>query len=451
MKDYYSILEINKTSDSNKIKETYKKLILKWHPDKNHKYYDTNSIFRDIKEAYDILNNNEKRVIYDIKFNNYCISHEKNIENIILERLKIELIIKIKKELDITPEVKLQDINEIDSSYIYFEKSIINYNNKNLCTIFATQLLNYIKKERDKIYLLKVKNQEIKNFEEYLLKNEINDLYIDIEEGSNIFSKKCNCYFTNNYKYHVINCLINENDVKCFFYSITKIVDNKIKKIRLAIINEIEEEISKCNNKTYNVFSSKIHNWKNLIQNSNRNKCFLIKESLLDEINKHIENEKNNNFNNKIDEHQIKELINILNINENNVNFNILKSEIIKLKEENTIYKKKELYEKRKKLKHKIFQKKGKLNEIKQELLNENTLSKRQKEIINKFLFIDQKNHINGFDYKNIYKKNINELEKNIKKEKINDILNIQLSIIEMEKDIGHIIIEENKLININI
>ncbi|KAI7870513.1 heat shock protein DnaJ, partial [Lichtheimia hyalospora FSU 10163] len=66
MKDYYSILEINKTSDSNKIKETYKKLILKWHPDKNHKYYDTNSIFRDIKEAYDILNNNEKRVIYDI-------------------------------------------------------------------------------------------------------------------------------------------------------------------------------------------------------------------------------------------------------------------------------------------------------------------------------------------------------------------------------------------------
>lgn len=448
MKDYYSILEINKTSNLNIIKESYRKLILKWHPDKNHEYYDTNSIFRDIKEAYDILSNIEKKTVYDIKFNNYCFSHEKDIENIIFERFKIELIIKVKKELNIIPKIKIDDLNKIDFSYTCFEKNIINYNNKNLLIIYVTQLLNDIKKERNKINLLKIKNQEISNFEDYLFKNEINDLYIDIQEGINIFSKKCNCYFTNNYKYHVINCLINENDVESFFYNITKIIDNKIKKIRLAIINEIEEEISKCNSKTYNKFSSKILNWKDLIHNSSREKCFLIKESLLNEINKHIEHENNKKFNKKIDEDQIKELLNILNINENNSNFNILKSEIIRLKNENTAYKRKELNDKRKNLKHRIFQKKAKLNEIKQDLFKENTITKRQKEIINKFLFIDQKNYINGFDYKNFYIKNINELEKNIKKEKINEILNIQFSIIELEKNIEHIIIEENKSIN---
>lgn len=61
MKNYYSILEINTNSNLQTIKESYRKLILKWHPDKNHKYYDTNSIFRDVKDAYDILNNNEKK------------------------------------------------------------------------------------------------------------------------------------------------------------------------------------------------------------------------------------------------------------------------------------------------------------------------------------------------------------------------------------------------------
>lgn len=446
MKNYYSILEINTNSNLQTIKESYRKLILKWHPDKNHKYYDTNSIFRDVKDAYDILNNNEKKIVYDIKFNDNCFSHEKDIENIIFERFKIESIIKVKKELDIVPEINLQDLNKIDFSYAYFEKNIINYNNKNLLIIYVTQLLNDIKKERNKINLLKIKNQEITIFEEYLSKNEINDLYIDVQEGINIFSKKCNCYFTNNYKYHVMNCLMNEKDVEYFFYNMKKIINSKIKKIRLAIISEIEEEISKCNKKTYNNFSSKILNWKDLIQNSNREECFLIKESLLNEINKHIEDENNKKFNKKLDGDQIKELINILNINENNIDFNILKSEIIRLKEENTIYKRKELNDKRKNLKHKIFQKKGKLNEIKQEMLKSNTITKRQKEIINKFLFIDQKNHINGLDYKNLYTKNINKLEKNIKQENINDILNIQSSIIELEKKIDHIIIEESKL-----
>lgn len=68
----------------------------------------------------------KKKIVYDIKFNDNCFSHEKDIENIIFERFKIESIIKVKKELDIVPEINLQDLNKIDFSYAYFEKKIIN-------------------------------------------------------------------------------------------------------------------------------------------------------------------------------------------------------------------------------------------------------------------------------------------------------------------------------------
>jgi molecular chaperone DnaJ len=54
--DYYKILEVNKDSDIENIKKAYKRLALKWHPDKN-KSPEAEEMFKKIGEAYDVLSN----------------------------------------------------------------------------------------------------------------------------------------------------------------------------------------------------------------------------------------------------------------------------------------------------------------------------------------------------------------------------------------------------------
>ena len=59
-KDYYKILEINFPSNEGEIKSAYRRLSLKWHPDKN-PGVDTSNWMIDVNEAYYILNNPDKK------------------------------------------------------------------------------------------------------------------------------------------------------------------------------------------------------------------------------------------------------------------------------------------------------------------------------------------------------------------------------------------------------
>ena len=63
--DYYEILEIERTSDKEIIKKAYRKLALKYHPDRNPDDKSAEERFKQINEAYEILSNDEKRQIYD--------------------------------------------------------------------------------------------------------------------------------------------------------------------------------------------------------------------------------------------------------------------------------------------------------------------------------------------------------------------------------------------------
>jgi DnaJ-class molecular chaperone len=66
MMDYYEILGISKSATDSDIKKAYRKLALKWHPDKNLNNPDQASeIFRKVSEAYEVLSDPVKRHDYD--------------------------------------------------------------------------------------------------------------------------------------------------------------------------------------------------------------------------------------------------------------------------------------------------------------------------------------------------------------------------------------------------
>lgn len=63
--DYYEILEVTKTATSAEIKKSYRKLAIKYHPDKNQGDKEAEEKFKLISESYGILSNQEKRDLYD--------------------------------------------------------------------------------------------------------------------------------------------------------------------------------------------------------------------------------------------------------------------------------------------------------------------------------------------------------------------------------------------------
>lgn len=63
--NYYKILGINKTANEKTIKKAYRKLAVKYHPDKNQNDPKAAEVFKKINQAYSILSNKEKRNQYD--------------------------------------------------------------------------------------------------------------------------------------------------------------------------------------------------------------------------------------------------------------------------------------------------------------------------------------------------------------------------------------------------
>lgn len=64
--NYYDVLNVPKGASDAEIKKSYRKLAMKWHPDKNPDIVEEASKkFQEIGEAYDVLSDLEKRAIYD--------------------------------------------------------------------------------------------------------------------------------------------------------------------------------------------------------------------------------------------------------------------------------------------------------------------------------------------------------------------------------------------------
>jgi len=64
-KDYYEILGVNRNADAEEIKKAYRKLAVKYHPDKNPNDKAAEEKFKELGEAYEALSNPESRAAYD--------------------------------------------------------------------------------------------------------------------------------------------------------------------------------------------------------------------------------------------------------------------------------------------------------------------------------------------------------------------------------------------------
>ena len=73
MADLYQILELDKNASDDRIKKAYRRLSMKWHPDKN-KSKEAEEKFKNISNAYSILSDTKQRAQYDNEKNGIDLS-----------------------------------------------------------------------------------------------------------------------------------------------------------------------------------------------------------------------------------------------------------------------------------------------------------------------------------------------------------------------------------------
>ncbi len=65
MADYYQLLGVDRSADADEIKKAYRKLAVKYHPDKNNGSKESEEKFKEITQAYEVLRDADKRAMYD--------------------------------------------------------------------------------------------------------------------------------------------------------------------------------------------------------------------------------------------------------------------------------------------------------------------------------------------------------------------------------------------------
>ena len=62
---YYEVLEVERSASDGQLKAAFRKLAMKWHPDRNPGDKQAETRFKEVQDAYDILSDKNKRAQYD--------------------------------------------------------------------------------------------------------------------------------------------------------------------------------------------------------------------------------------------------------------------------------------------------------------------------------------------------------------------------------------------------
>ena len=136
MKDYYKILEIEFGADISSVKKAFRRLALRYHPDKN-KAPDASTKFIEITEAYEVLNNDIKKNQYDNLYSSYFRTQGQKTEN--KEDIKTEktqewtnyadrIIDELRLGISYTPNIifiLICGVGVVSSFYFMAEMSVI--------------------------------------------------------------------------------------------------------------------------------------------------------------------------------------------------------------------------------------------------------------------------------------------------------------------------------------
>src|SRR6185437_2205019 len=120
-KQFYKILEISENATQEEIKKAYRRLALKWHPDKNpSNKEEVEKKFKEISEAYGILSNEDLRRRYDLGETNFFENHsnESAEEEAEIEELR-EKIRLMEKNVDAAKE-RQKTTNELRLLYVEY-------------------------------------------------------------------------------------------------------------------------------------------------------------------------------------------------------------------------------------------------------------------------------------------------------------------------------------------
>src|SRR6476646_9777328 len=71
---YYEVLEVERSVKDGELKTAFRKLAMKWHPDRNPGDKDCEHRFKEINEAYEVLKDADKRAAYD-RFGHAAFEH----------------------------------------------------------------------------------------------------------------------------------------------------------------------------------------------------------------------------------------------------------------------------------------------------------------------------------------------------------------------------------------
>jgi len=122
MKDYYKILEIETHVNDDEIKKAYKRLALKYHPDKN-QTFGSEEKFKEIGEAYEVLSDPTRRQEYD------RAARKEQISEILETITNIKLTLQKMADKNIDMADKINQHNQHLKECEMMMKKIETYNN----------------------------------------------------------------------------------------------------------------------------------------------------------------------------------------------------------------------------------------------------------------------------------------------------------------------------------